>query len=55
MQNFIDMTGGKIISENIKKLHIKLSLTHNDSAEKADIKSTTLTKVESVVVNRSIV
>jgi transcriptional regulator with XRE-family HTH domain len=46
------MTSGKIISENIKKMRIKLGLTLNDLAKKADIKYTTLTKVESGVVNK---
>jgi transcriptional regulator with XRE-family HTH domain len=46
------MTSGKIISENIKKMRIKLGLTLNDLAKKVDIKYTTLTKVESGVVNK---
>jgi DNA-binding XRE family transcriptional regulator len=46
------MTSGKIISENIKKMRIKLGLTRNDLAKKVDIKYTTLTKVESGVVNK---
>jgi len=46
------MTSGKIISENIKKYRAKLGLTQDDLAKKADIKDTTLTKVESGVVNK---
>jgi len=46
------MTSGKVISENIKKLRAKLGLTQDDLAKKADIKYTTLMKVESGVVNR---
>ena len=46
------MTSGKTISENIKKLRNKLGLTQDDLAKKADIKYTTLTKVESGVVNK---
>ncbi|MEK7117468.1 MAG: helix-turn-helix transcriptional regulator, partial [Patescibacteria group bacterium] len=49
-QNFIYMTSGKTISENIKKIHAKLGLTQDDLAKKADIKYTTLTKIESGVV-----
>ncbi|MEK7673598.1 MAG: helix-turn-helix transcriptional regulator [Patescibacteria group bacterium] len=44
------MTSGKTISENIKKIHAKLGLTQDDLAKKADIKYTTLTKIESGVV-----
>lgn len=51
-QNFIYMTSGKIISENIKRLRNKLSLTQDDLAKKADIKYTTLMKVESGTVNK---
>jgi len=46
------MTSGKIISENIRKLRAKLGLTQDDLAKKADIKYTTLMKVESGVVNK---
>jgi len=42
----------KIISENIKRLRNKLSLTQDDLAKKADIKYTTLMKVESGTVNK---
>ena len=46
------MTSGKTISENIKKARAKLGLTQDDLAKKADIKYTTLTKVESGAVNK---
>ena len=46
------MTSGKIISENIKKLRAKLGLTKDDLAKKADVKYTTLMKVESGTVNK---
>jgi DNA-binding XRE family transcriptional regulator len=46
------MTGGKIISKNIKKLRTKLDLTQDDLAKKADVKYTTLMKVESGTVNK---
>jgi len=46
------MTSGKTISENIKKMRAKLGLTQDDLAKKADIKYTTLMKVESGVVNK---
>ncbi|KKT73388.1 MAG: Helix-turn-helix domain protein [Microgenomates group bacterium GW2011_GWA2_44_7] len=46
------MTSGKTISENIKKLRAKLDLTQDDLAKKADIKYTTLMKVESGTVNK---
>jgi len=46
------MTSGKTISENIKKMRTKLGLTQDDLSKKADIKYTTLTKVESGVVNK---
>ena len=46
------MTSGKIISENIKKARAKLGLTQDDLANKADIKYTTLMKVESGTVNK---
>jgi transcriptional regulator with XRE-family HTH domain len=46
------MTSGKTISENIKKMRVKLGLTQDDLAKKADIKYTTLIKVESGVVNK---
>jgi len=45
------MTSGKTISENIKKMRAKLGLTQDDLAKKADIKYTTLMKVESGAVN----
>ena len=46
------MTSGKVISENIKRLRAKLGLTQDDLAKKADIKYTTLMKVESGAVNK---
>ena len=46
------MTSGKTIGENIKKMRAKLGLTQDDLSKKADIKYTTLTKVESGVVNK---
>ena len=46
------MTSGKIISDNIRKLRAKLGLTQDDLAKKADIKYTTLMKVESGTVNK---
>ena len=46
------MTSGKTISENIKKMRAKLGLTQDDLAKKADIKYTTLMKVESGTVNK---
>ena len=46
------MTSGKIISENIKKLRNKLALTQDDLAKKANIKYTTLMKVESGTGNK---
>jgi len=46
------MTSGKTISDNIKRIRAKLGLTQDDLAKKADIKYTTLTKVESGVVNK---
>ncbi len=46
------MTSGKTISENIKRHRAKLGLTQDDLAKKADIKYTTLTKVESGAVNK---
>jgi len=46
------MTSGKTISGNIKKLRAKLGLTQDDLAKKADIKYTTLMKVESGTVNK---
>lgn len=46
------MTSGKTISENIKRLRAKLGLTQDDLAKKADIKYTTLMKVEGGTVNK---
>jgi len=46
------MTSGKTISENIKRLRNKLGLTQDDLAKEADIKYTTLMKVESGTVNK---
>lgn len=46
------MTSGKIISENIKKIRTKLDLIQDDLAKKADVKYTTLMKVESGAVNK---
>lgn len=47
------MTSGKTISENIKKLRTKLGFTQDDLAKKANLKYTTLMKVESGTVNKS--
>jgi len=46
------MTSGKTISENIKKMRAKLGFTQDDLAKKADVKYTTLMKVESGTVNK---
>ncbi len=46
------MTRGKTIGENIKKIRAKLGLTQDDLSKKADIKYSTLMKVESGVVNK---
>ncbi|OGG04770.1 hypothetical protein A2Z33_05655 [Candidatus Gottesmanbacteria bacterium RBG_16_52_11] len=46
------MTSGKTISGNIRKLRAKRGLTQDDLAKKADIKYTTLMKVESGAVNK---
>ena len=46
------MTGGNTISEYIKRLRTKLGLTQDDLDKKADIKYTTLMKVESGTVNK---
>jgi len=46
------MTSGKTISKNIKRLRNKLGLTQDDLAKKADVKYTTLMKVESGTVNK---
>jgi transcriptional regulator with XRE-family HTH domain len=46
------MRSGKVISENIKRLRAKLSLTQDDIVKKADMKYTTLMKVESGTVNK---
>jgi len=46
------MTSAKTISENIKKMRTKLGLMQDDLAKKADIKYTTLMKVESGAVNK---
>jgi transcriptional regulator with XRE-family HTH domain len=46
------MRSGKVISENIKRLRAKLGLTQDDLVKKADIKYTTLMKVESGTVNK---
>jgi len=46
------MTSGKTIGDNIKKMRAKLGLTQDDLAKKADIKYTTLTNIESGVVNK---
>lgn len=46
------MASGKTIGENIKRFRNKLGLTQDDLSKKADIKYTTLTKVESGVVNK---
>ncbi len=42
----------EIISEHIKKIQANLGLTQVDLAKKADVKYTTLMKVESGVVNK---
>ncbi len=47
------MTNGKTISKNIKKLRNKLGFIQDDYAKKADVKYTTLMKVESGTANRS--
>jgi len=46
------MTSGKTVSENIKRLRAKIGLTQDNLAKKADIKYTTLMKVESGAVNK---
>ena len=46
------MTSGQKIGENIKKMRANLSLTQEDLAKKADVKYTTLTKIESNVVKK---
>ncbi len=46
------MTNGKVISKNIKRLRAKLGMTQDDLAKKADIKYTTLMKIESGAVNK---
>jgi DNA-binding XRE family transcriptional regulator len=46
------MTSGKIISENIRKLWAKLGMMQDDLAKKADVKYTTLMKVESGTANK---
>ena len=46
------MVSGKTIGENIKKMRAKHGLTQDDLAKKADIKYTTVTKVESGVVKK---
>ena len=47
------MVSGKTIGENIKKMRAKLGLTQDDLAKKADIKYTTVIKVESGVVKKA--
>jgi DNA-binding XRE family transcriptional regulator len=51
-QNFDTMASEKNIGQNIKKIRAKLSLTQDDLVKKADIKYTTLTKIESGVVKK---
>ena len=46
------MASEKNIGKNIKKIRAKLGLTQDDLSKKADIKYTTLTKVESGVVKK---
>ena len=46
------MTSGQVITENIKSLRAKLDMTQGNLAKKADIKYTTLMKVESGTVNK---
>lgn len=40
------------ISENIKKYRLKLGLTQDDLVRKAEVKHTTLTKIESGAVEK---
>lgn len=51
-QNFETMASEKNIGENIKRFRAKLGLTQDDLSKKADIKYTTLTKIESNVVKK---
>ena len=46
------MTSGKIISEKIKKMWTNLDLTQDNLAKKADVKYTTIVKVERGIVNK---
>lgn len=46
------MASGKNIGKNIKKIRAKLGFTQDDLAKKADVKYTTLTKIESSVVKK---
>jgi transcriptional regulator with XRE-family HTH domain len=46
------MTSASSIAKNIKKLRAKLGLTQDDLAREAGVKYTTLSKIESGVVQR---
>lgn len=46
------MASGKTIGENIKRIRAKLGLTQDALVKKADVKYTTLTKIESGVVKK---
>lgn len=46
------MASNSGIGKNIKKLRKKLGLTQDDLARKADVKYTTLTKIESGVIKK---
>jgi len=44
------MSSRSKIGRNIKRLRLKMGLTQDDLAKKADVKYTTLTKIESGVI-----
>jgi transcriptional regulator with XRE-family HTH domain len=46
------MAKGSKISENLKRLRAKNGFTQEDLAKQADIKYTTLTKIESDVIKK---
>lgn len=46
------MSSESKIGRNIKKLRSKLGLTQDDLAKKANVKYTTLTKIESGVIKK---